>query len=351
MPTRRTGFTLIELLVVIAIIGILAAMLFPVFARARESARKVQCLSNVKNIALAFQMYLTDYDRFYPSEHRADVIAYFNGAEGGPSCGCGGGRQCCPQRIAAANPYLQVPVILDEYIKNRDVWRCPSARNTATFQIMDPYLNSTGRDDWFLRYKESQSSCPRFRSCNNPFPTGWGGPVTDTQQGGVWCTPDVGTGAFEMSVGVANNLDLSTSAVTDAARWVVCADASMNWVINFEDTLAVAYPDVCRMRSQGCGDWCGHCGEIADEGCCTLPVELNCAPARGDWRVAVDAQYRKTRWPGRHLGGSNIGFSDGHAKWMSQEAILFDGQNASGYGSGPTAIENLNCCFVAKKLY
>jgi len=51
--SRRRGFTLIELLVVIAIIGILAAMLFPVFARARESARKVQCLANVKNLALA----------------------------------------------------------------------------------------------------------------------------------------------------------------------------------------------------------------------------------------------------------------------------------------------------------
>jgi prepilin-type N-terminal cleavage/methylation domain-containing protein len=58
MMSRRKGFTLIELLVVIAIIGILAAMLFPVFARAREAARKIQCLSNVKNIAMAVQMYL-----------------------------------------------------------------------------------------------------------------------------------------------------------------------------------------------------------------------------------------------------------------------------------------------------
>lgn len=63
---RRRGFTLIELLVVIAIIGILAAMLFPVFARARESARKIQCLSNVKNIAIAVNMYLTDWDSFWP---------------------------------------------------------------------------------------------------------------------------------------------------------------------------------------------------------------------------------------------------------------------------------------------
>ena len=78
MIRRYRGFTLIELLVVIAIIAILAAMLFPVFARARESARKIQCLANVKNIATAFQMYLTDYDRMAPGEHRTEVVQGFN---------------------------------------------------------------------------------------------------------------------------------------------------------------------------------------------------------------------------------------------------------------------------------
>jgi prepilin-type N-terminal cleavage/methylation domain-containing protein/prepilin-type processing-associated H-X9-DG protein len=59
---RRTGFTLIELLVVIAIIAILAAILFPVFARAREKARQASCLSNLKQLDLGIQMYLQDYD-------------------------------------------------------------------------------------------------------------------------------------------------------------------------------------------------------------------------------------------------------------------------------------------------
>ncbi|NLO06689.1 MAG: DUF1559 domain-containing protein [candidate division WS1 bacterium] len=62
MERRRTGFTLIELLVVIAIIAILAAILFPVFARAREKARQTSCLSNLKQIALANLMYAQDYD-------------------------------------------------------------------------------------------------------------------------------------------------------------------------------------------------------------------------------------------------------------------------------------------------
>jgi prepilin-type N-terminal cleavage/methylation domain-containing protein/prepilin-type processing-associated H-X9-DG protein len=58
----RRGFTLIELLVVIAIIAILAAILFPVFAKAREKARQASCQSNLKQIAIAFQMYAQDYD-------------------------------------------------------------------------------------------------------------------------------------------------------------------------------------------------------------------------------------------------------------------------------------------------
>jgi prepilin-type N-terminal cleavage/methylation domain-containing protein len=67
MKVRQRGFTLIELLVVIAIIAILAAILFPVFANAREKARQTSCMSNMKQLGLGFSMYLDQWDSTYPT--------------------------------------------------------------------------------------------------------------------------------------------------------------------------------------------------------------------------------------------------------------------------------------------
>ena len=101
---RRTGFTLIELLVVIAIIAILAAILFPVFARAREKARQTSCLSNIKQLALGVIMYTQDYDERYPA---GDSVAWGTGAwPGYPHGGYVDG--------------------IYPYVKNNQLFLCPS---------------------------------------------------------------------------------------------------------------------------------------------------------------------------------------------------------------------------------
>ncbi len=74
-PLKKNAFTLIELLVVITIIAILAAILFPVFAQAKEAAKKTACISNVKQISLAYTMYVADYDDICPPEYIIDQYA------------------------------------------------------------------------------------------------------------------------------------------------------------------------------------------------------------------------------------------------------------------------------------
>jgi prepilin-type N-terminal cleavage/methylation domain-containing protein/prepilin-type processing-associated H-X9-DG protein len=106
---RREGFTLIELLVVIAIIAILAAILFPVFAQAREKARAASCLSNNKQIALAFSMYKQDYDETYPPATSTDaagnVLWWENSVTPYIKGGNVGGILTCPSAASRAYAY------------------------------------------------------------------------------------------------------------------------------------------------------------------------------------------------------------------------------------------------------
>lgn len=130
--SKRSGFTLIELLVVIAIIAILAAILFPVFAQAREKARQTACLSNQKQIGLAFQMYAQDYDEMMPAwdECLAEASA---GAEGGGSCAATGTLRGASW-ILGGDPNGYWGTKVQPYIKsgspqalrNDGVWACPS---------------------------------------------------------------------------------------------------------------------------------------------------------------------------------------------------------------------------------
>ena len=130
---RKVGFTLIELLVVIAIIAILAAILFPVFARAREKARQTSCLSNLKQLGLGAIMYRNDYDE-------VNIYFCYRRLAAGPwllDDWIGGGPT-----IGPAGDYTWMMAVMP-YVKNSQLFACPSgmppmgARTTCTsYQVL-----------------------------------------------------------------------------------------------------------------------------------------------------------------------------------------------------------------------
>jgi prepilin-type N-terminal cleavage/methylation domain-containing protein len=114
------GFTLIELLVVIAIIALLAAILFPAFARARENARRSSCVSNVKQLANAMLQYVSDNDSKYPPQP--------------PPPAAGGGFPCKPCRTDGGLWKTQV----QPYAKSTQIFVCPSDRGVPASFAADP---------------------------------------------------------------------------------------------------------------------------------------------------------------------------------------------------------------------
>jgi len=321
MKSRR-GFTLIELLVVIAIIGILAAMVFPVFARARESARKAVCLSNVKNIALAIQMYLSDHnDTLPPWEHRQDVMDYLHSAPGGGSgasgsgaCGfTNSGQDWAREYGWRFNPYLRWQVVLDEYVRNREVWQCPSAKMINQVDWIMPVPDWLG----YLQANEGAWGAAGGGEgpCHFAWPSGWGGTVTDSVlQGNAIGAP----GAFSYSIGVnRHQAGVKLSAVDDVVKFAICGDQGSPETLDGIGRLA--YPDTCCAE---CADlawrfWGWPSADCPDGSYCPL-----CPPTHA---TVLQVQQGTDEWKksgSRHLGGVNIGFLDGHARWFSSAGVL-----------------------------
>jgi prepilin-type N-terminal cleavage/methylation domain-containing protein/prepilin-type processing-associated H-X9-DG protein len=149
---ENKGFTLIELLVVIAIITVLAAMLFPVFAKSRERALRTACSSNLKQIGVACALYIDDNDEHMPD--RRDLKKSLPGGfrpwntwpPSDPRCGW-------------------AAIVLDPYIRNRGVWICPSVASLPMGRAEQVLQTSSGPDTmvtnyWMWRFDHTDDAVP-----------------------------------------------------------------------------------------------------------------------------------------------------------------------------------------------
>lgn len=146
---RSRGFTLIELLVVIAIIAILAAILFPVFSAARESARQTACSSNLRQIGMAFGMYVQDYDERLPDRRDLKVALGYHPWNTWPASDPRGGW---------------AGVVLNPYVKNDGIWSCPSVAGALDVvqakQAYTPNPETPVARYWLWRFDRPDAPVP-----------------------------------------------------------------------------------------------------------------------------------------------------------------------------------------------
>jgi prepilin-type N-terminal cleavage/methylation domain-containing protein/prepilin-type processing-associated H-X9-DG protein len=271
MSHLRRGFTLIELLVVIAIIAILAAILFPVFAQAREKARAISCLSNIKQINLGFQMYMQDYDEMWLFR---------------PGHTPSGDTNCEWKYVCGATYSQDWQDVVQPYIKNYGVFDCPSAPTNDVTQYqtngnrnrnigVNEYINDVAWDSG-----------------------------TDRISSGMTHNCGIGTGTRFCANGLPCNYvcdGYTQAAVTHAAQTVIIQDAG--WFTIDSDTTS---------------------GEISGENTFT-----NCNPAGATktvsvycggspWSATTENSQSGGEWgpAAVHTGTANVGFLDGHVKAM-----------------------------------
>jgi prepilin-type N-terminal cleavage/methylation domain-containing protein len=268
--TQR-AFTLIELLVVIAIIAILAAILFPVFAQARESARKTSCLSNTKQLGLSIMMYVQDYDETYPmNSYDGMAIGTADNDTGSPN-------------------YISVDTwmwAILPYIKNRQIFVCPSdpdPKSIWTGYDADPAnINSCDFDGWGVPTPIS------YATNDSVIGFGWGG-------GGI-CTPAMGDGSGLAASGVGVH---TMASIASPASTYMVGDCGQQFMEEFwiNDTRAANFTRVY-----------GH--KAARRGYRTD----NDASMPWHTQMQNSAIYR-------HQLGENLTFADGHAQFRHHNHI------------------------------
>ncbi|HVL38477.1 MAG TPA: prepilin-type N-terminal cleavage/methylation domain-containing protein [Fimbriimonadaceae bacterium] len=144
----KRAFTLIELLVVIAIIAILAALLFPVFAQAKEAAKKATCTSNMRQTGTALMIYLSDWDDRMPDRRDLKTSLGYRPWTGWPPSDPRGGWAA---------------LVLDPYIRNRELMTCPSVAGSALgnrVEVRQEWASGAVSNYWLWRFDRVDDPVP-----------------------------------------------------------------------------------------------------------------------------------------------------------------------------------------------
>ena len=261
---QANAFTLIELLVVIAIIAILAAILFPVFAQAREKARQTSCLSNMKQILLGEMQYEQDFDETFPPYRGKSVAA--------------GTYPDRPQKTSVGMEDL-----LDSYIKSIDVWKCPDDNIQRNFCAAVTGLKPLSYSFTYF-YKGYQSATGYVASSDS-------------------------TGDF-VAYGLHGNLN-GTGTYPYPSLTLAQVGAPSDTIDMYELWFTGSY-------NYGYEYFRGDQSTIASNNVNALPTGPSVLTT--NWCSTGDAQIAI----GGHAGGnfSNYGFADGHVKTINRSQLM-----------------------------
>lgn len=285
-PTRtvKKAFTLIELLVVIAIIAILAAILFPVFGRARENARRSSCQSNLKQIGLGITQYVQDYDEQFPQAND-------------PSWN---------------QPW---PLAVQPYLKSTQVFMCPSDPNAGK-----PSPSSGGSIGW-----AGQQISYSGNGYIGSIPTS--SPAWDWQVLGVFVTPNGYTGVNQSNTRGLAQMNKPSETILVAEKH---SDDVMK--ANAGDNMGVASGTGYRSIISGQNWMDGADSQVVPNG----TNGSNTYGTGGTGGIAV-----------KHLETSNFLFVDGHVKALRPRATNPDGANSQWDGATSSNIVNQKNMWIA----